>query len=210
MTHPLPCCRNYSPERQKDHTRYKVGRWRDGAVRLPAPHSTGACPPLRSKRATRPAGSNSTLRPCGDAPVLPLRFPRAPPCDRPSPSPVAAAEKGPSAALHSSWLPVAGTSPPQHPLRRAPCIWTLLISLSVTGKNENGEAAGAYLREDARSRRKARSGARGGPAGTQARCLSRRRVTRLRAPGATPCRRRRRTTEGTPPSPRGLEREVCL
>ena len=32
-----------------------------------------------------PSGSDSTLRPCGDAPVRTLRFPRAPPCDRPSP-----------------------------------------------------------------------------------------------------------------------------
>ena len=55
-----------------------------GAVRAPASRSTAACPPLRSKRATRPSGSNSTLRPFGDAPVRPLRFPRAPPCARPS------------------------------------------------------------------------------------------------------------------------------
>ena len=50
----------------------------------------------------------------------------------PRSSPMTAAEKGPSAALHSSWLPAAGTSPPQHPLRPAPCTWTLLISLSET------------------------------------------------------------------------------
>ena len=37
-----------------------------------------------------------------------------------------AAENGPSAALPSSRLPAAGTSPPQSPARRAPCIWTLL------------------------------------------------------------------------------------
>jgi YfiH family protein len=34
---------------------------------------------------------------------------------------VTVAEKGPSAALPSSRLPAAGTSPPQSPLRRAPC-----------------------------------------------------------------------------------------
>jgi len=64
----------------------KAGWQRDGAVRSPASRSTGSCPPLHSKRTTRPAGSNSALRPCGAAPGRPLRFPRASPCVRPSPS----------------------------------------------------------------------------------------------------------------------------
>ena len=49
------------------------------------------------------------------------------------PSSRQAAENGPSAALSSSRLPAAGTSPPQSPDRRPPCIWTLLSSLPCWG-----------------------------------------------------------------------------
>lgn len=41
---------------------------------------------------------------------------------------------GPSAALGSSRLPAVGTSPPQSPERRPPCIWTHLKGLSVSSK----------------------------------------------------------------------------
>jgi len=66
---------------------------------------------------------------------------------------------------------------------------------------DSARRQGRPLKEDARSRREARERDQGGPAGTRARCLSRRRVTRPRAPGSTPCRRLRRTTEGRPPLP---------
>ena len=83
---------------------------------------------------------------------------------------------------------------------------------SITAAVTGSEAAGNSLREDARSCRKARSSARGGPAGMRARCLSRRRVTRPQASCAPPGRQRRRTTEGKSPPLRARERvnsRVC-
>jgi len=70
-----------------------------------------------------------------------------------SPRPVTVAEKGPPAALPSCLLRaqrVGGglrrtTRTSRHPLRRAPCIWTLLIDLSVIDRCGGGAVTGGRM-----------------------------------------------------------------
>jgi len=77
-------------------------------------------------------------------------------------------EKGPSAAVPtlppasaSEWVgPAAGTSPPQSPLHRAPCTWTLLNTLSAT-VTDNGlpEAVRSVMMRSGKTATSARGGA---------------------------------------------------
>ena len=195
------------------------GRWRGGAVRSPASRSTAACPHLRSKRATRPAGSDSTLRPCGDAPVRPLRLPsrsamRPPVTAPPLPVPVTFCngevhQNGPGARRARSGcrgVRVVRRRPP--PTRCSRRRQSSHRSRWAIFSDRNGKRSGCGVTEERCAEPPKSPECRPGrfPQGMRARCLSRRRVTRPQAPGGAPGRRLRRTTEGTPPPHRARER----
>ena len=91
----------------------------------------GASSPLTARAGPRPAshaasGGGSRIRTHGPVQHGTTVFKTAAFNHSAIPPRQRAADNGPSAALRSSRLPAAGTSPPQSPDRRAPCIWTLL------------------------------------------------------------------------------------